>query len=744
MRRFRALAAVPAAIAAASLFPAPSVPAPTEAAAPAPAAPRKRALLVAVNGYARPNTKLGWWDLNTKPDVDRIKQVLIAKFGFKPEEIRVLATKKETTRAGITGAFRAFLVEPTREGDVVFFHYSGHGAQTPDDEKGEEIDGLDETLVPSDYVSSRDGKNDIRDDEMGDLIDALKRKRPGSAFLTFDCCFSGTNTRGGRMLVRGRQWEGDRSLLPTVTRGAAGSGTGLTDGADLAGAGVVALSATRSDEVATETEDDQGKPMGALSYALMKALAQSAVGPTGAATYRDLFDVVMTLMARKAPGQTPQIEGTVDTVLLNGRALRPEPSILVDVRTGAGGKPYPVLRAGRLQGMTPGSRVALYPPGTKDFKSATPRATAELTQVEATTSVLKVVGAPAVPADQLRAARAIVTERRFPDNPLRVDAAALGDSPRKAAILEALGDLEKRSLATTAKAGASAATRGWDIRLRTPASGPPSVRGGEAAPDPKTILVERLNGTLVRSIPDGPRAPDLVREALEGEARRKLLTEIDNQPAAPEIRAEFRLVPVEVETDERGFVKQVLGDKPAAAAAGGAQVELPLGAHVALEVRNVGLFPAYVTILNLRADGTIGPVWPHPSVPTSNLLTIEASQQNAPQKRAWFRPKLPGGLPYVFVITEPLGQEMYKAIATREPADFSPLIDASTLQTRGAPAGGARGAREAQTPLGRLLMSATLGTRTRGQASFAAPAEDWATHTVYVNVIAAPTEPGMK
>ena len=148
--------------------------------------PHKRALLIGVHAYARPNDET-FCDLNTGSDVTAIKQVLMQHFQFKASEIKVLTTKQDTTRAAILGAIQTFLITPAQPGDIVYFHYSGHGSQA-DDPK--DPSGVDETLVPSDWT--HDGSHDIRDKEISALLKELKKKQPGNVTLTFDCCHSGT------------------------------------------------------------------------------------------------------------------------------------------------------------------------------------------------------------------------------------------------------------------------------------------------------------------------------------------------------------------------------------------------------------------------------------------------------------------------------------------------------------------------------------------------------------------------
>jgi len=75
-----------------------------------------------------------------------------------------------------------WLVHNVVAGDVLFFHFSGHGAQVPD-KSGLESDGFNETILPVDYKRS----GEIVDDE---LWGRLVYKIPNGVRLTaiMDCC----------------------------------------------------------------------------------------------------------------------------------------------------------------------------------------------------------------------------------------------------------------------------------------------------------------------------------------------------------------------------------------------------------------------------------------------------------------------------------------------------------------------------------------------------------------------------
>jgi hypothetical protein len=89
------------------------------------------------------------------------------------------------THDNIITAFRQ-LTAQTESGDCAFFHYSGHGGRLKDDD-GDEEDGYDETLIPVDYQSA----GQIRDDT---VFSELVGRMPEGSTLTclMDCCHSGS------------------------------------------------------------------------------------------------------------------------------------------------------------------------------------------------------------------------------------------------------------------------------------------------------------------------------------------------------------------------------------------------------------------------------------------------------------------------------------------------------------------------------------------------------------------------
>jgi len=144
----------------------------------------KRAVLIGIN-YVGQQGELSGCHNDVLNITDYIKNV----HGFRDSNMTVLmddGTHQDPTKANIMAAYTAIAAD-SQPGDVVFLHYSGHGGKLRDDDRGEEDDGYDETLVPLDYEQA----GQIRDDDL--LRDLVLRFNKG-VFVTsiMDCCHSGT------------------------------------------------------------------------------------------------------------------------------------------------------------------------------------------------------------------------------------------------------------------------------------------------------------------------------------------------------------------------------------------------------------------------------------------------------------------------------------------------------------------------------------------------------------------------
>jgi len=154
--------------------------------------PARRALLIGINGYPNPANRLE----GCVNDVFLMSAVL-QECGFKPEEIRVVLDDRATT-ANILERFH-WLLDDVASGDERVLFYSGHGAQIPAYGGRQEIDHLNECLVPYDFDWSLE--HAITDKQFVKFYSQLPYESRFAAI--FDCCHSGGLTREGGLRPRG-------------------------------------------------------------------------------------------------------------------------------------------------------------------------------------------------------------------------------------------------------------------------------------------------------------------------------------------------------------------------------------------------------------------------------------------------------------------------------------------------------------------------------------------------------------
>lgn len=156
------------------------------------AKPNRRALLIGINAYPDPANQLD----GCVNDVFLMSSVL-QESTFTPEEIRVVLNERATA-AGILDRLH-WLLDDTKPGDQRVLFYSGHGAQIPSYGSKDEVDHMNECLVPYDFDWSPE--HSITDKQFCALYSQLPYD---SRFVAiFDCCHSGGMTREGSHRVRG-------------------------------------------------------------------------------------------------------------------------------------------------------------------------------------------------------------------------------------------------------------------------------------------------------------------------------------------------------------------------------------------------------------------------------------------------------------------------------------------------------------------------------------------------------------
>ncbi len=143
----------------------------------------KKALLVGINYNSIPQIKLN----GCISDVINMANTLQDAFDYSSSDITMLRDDVSSpsmlpTRANILNTLNT-LVNQSASYSEIWFHYSGHGSQIKD-LNGDEIDKLDEVIVPLDYAT----KGFITDDEVFNIVKNTKCR----TILLFDSCHSGT------------------------------------------------------------------------------------------------------------------------------------------------------------------------------------------------------------------------------------------------------------------------------------------------------------------------------------------------------------------------------------------------------------------------------------------------------------------------------------------------------------------------------------------------------------------------
>lgn len=143
---------------------------------------RRKALLIGVTYSKTRGSLLLPGSVN---DTRLMYRMLVERFGIKDEGVWVLTDEPievgdrvrqfQPTRSNIMNGMR-WLLHGSSDGDSLFFFFVGHGGQVRDT-NGDELDGWDETLLPSDYPTA----GQIVDD---DLHKIMVRGLPTGARLT--------------------------------------------------------------------------------------------------------------------------------------------------------------------------------------------------------------------------------------------------------------------------------------------------------------------------------------------------------------------------------------------------------------------------------------------------------------------------------------------------------------------------------------------------------------------------------
>lgn len=225
-------------------------------------------------------------------------QLCVNKLGVPSNEIMVLTDApcpgvkgaSPPTKQNILHSMQK-LVAGAQAGDMLYFSYSGHGTQVVD-RTGEEADGMDEAIVPTDYDQT--GRV-ITDDE---LYAYMVQPLPEGVLLTcmFDCCHAGTildldscedggtgdkKKAGKKKYKKGKNTKDlidefahvglPRAIPPLMDYEPDELPVPMCQARGIGGPAVICFSGCRDDQTSLDVTLD-GKPCGALTNCTLKAL----------------------------------------------------------------------------------------------------------------------------------------------------------------------------------------------------------------------------------------------------------------------------------------------------------------------------------------------------------------------------------------------------------------------------------------------------------------------------------------
>lgn len=231
-----------------------------------------------------------WEDLASARDLELLGQA--ARSRGVPAEHITTVLDAEATRAGVVSALEG-LAGRLQPGDRAWVHWSGHGQRLRDDDDDE---GIDEALVPwgapRDLPMAYDGAHHLRDDDVAELLVALRvaTSPSGAVVFTVDSCHAGG-------VQRGRVGRGGPDQAGLTGRSSA---TFEADD-DVGRAPLVFLAAATSDQIAEELDLPDGR-VGAFSAGLARALGEGD-------TWRDVHAQIRASLRTRSPGQTPVLDG---------------------------------------------------------------------------------------------------------------------------------------------------------------------------------------------------------------------------------------------------------------------------------------------------------------------------------------------------------------------------------------------------------------------------------------------------
>jgi len=594
----------------------------------------KRALIVAIGNYPAAS---GWPEINCLNDVPLLEHALL-KQNFLPADISTL-TDSMATKTGIEKALDK-LIESSKTGDIVLIYFSSHGEQIEDDNH-DEVDGLDECIVPYGAIYSEDktvfkklASGYFRDDTFGEKITLLRNKlgRNGDVLVGIDACHSGSGTRGGIAKVRGNKSpmvskDFDRTKMHVRdTSGVFNDKTKIRLNTDAAT--YVLISASQAQELNSECYDDENIPVGSLSYSFSKALNSL----DGKITYRALFAQIEDIMHANVPQQKPVLEGDgIDRELFGGKYESQQPYFTVI--TNKSNSKTVLLNGGTVSGITMGSVVCFFAAGTVDPAAKDPIQKGTVIAADNFTTTVKLDKEDSVLLK--KTTWAFVTETNYGKNKVKISVDSLKNGNDQK-LKDALKDFQLVEFNRICDLYLAPSTSGNGWALCYPNS-------GEVFAD--NLSLDDITG---------------MKEVLKRFDRFRYLRNLKFTEQGLSAKVEL------VFLDAKGNIDPV---KMKARTKFG-RLELKEDDEVYLKITNTGLRKFYINIVDIQPDGKINPILPNKKLTDINNAPAPISWQDCEvEARAVLLLKN-----YSIRIAPPYGEETFKIFLSSNPLDLEDIL----------------------------------------------------------------------
>ena len=630
-------------------------------------APNKMALVVAVAKYPKTG---GWSQISSDKDVPLITNALKTQ-GFK--DITILADA-DATKAGIIAAIEA-LTSKAQKGDIVVFHFSGHGQQIQDDNGDEKDDGYDEAIVPYNArvrykPGVYEGEFHLRDDELDVLFNALRKKlgKEGNLLVILDACHSGTATRG-MAKARGTKDKLEKPGYQPQESGNQEVGMADVDHPDKVKsrgsvtdlASMVVLSGASPQQLNYETRDDEGNSVGSLSFAFSRAVRKSNKNTS----YRSFFEDIKIDMSVLAPNQQPQIEGNMDVTIFGGEVVEQAAYLTIEKWIDENTL---LINGGSVMGLNPKSIVAFYPAGTADPGTVSQITGGEVVSAENFSSTVK-TSIP-IPRSETKNMWVFIKEQNYGD--LRVSVGMdIKDKEVEDLVSKSLKEI---SLVTLDN-------KNPDLWIEY---GNKYTRGNSLQVTTATDMILFDKGF------DQAKSDQIIHDVvslIKGYAQGNLLRNLEMESTSYNVSFEF--IPIVANKDESEKSRFDISEKIDK----NNTIVFQAGDYFKLRIKNNGNRMAYYSLIDIQPDNQINILIP---------VYDSKRQIRIPATDFVIRPGTTVELDYTFVFGPPFGMEVFKLIASETPLNLEPII-----LSKGA------GSRGNMNPL-ELLLADSYGTRGGG------------------------------